>query len=454
LNVKDLAIDSALFNSLYRTGMRARGAWLARRGGQWRALGARMRALRAAPSHEHSAGDIALARSWLAWGCREDRGRLLNVSDNRWLAAFLATPEAEALRNHFSGCPMHHRIRLREPNDENRERQGNLLVLKEYDASTGEKGALLLSYSEALRRFPAMFDIGAMASRYAFVLEPSSWGYEDPGFFLYVGADMDVVVEAPWRRDYQFVLELESNLHPIRIGAGDWVDPAIFSSGPAHAERKFDVVVVSSWSPWKRHEDLFRAAAKLKRSGTTLQIALIGYPLGWTQEKIVQLIRRYELQEQCTLFESISPAEVARVVGDSRAYVLLSRREGANKALYEAIFCDTPVVVYEKHRGVNTDMVREGVGTLYQDGRLHEALLRILQHGADFTPKAWAESYSGYRNATDAVNTALRNLSERRGLPWTRDIGAKRNAPDIMYASPRETDRFEGEYAKLVQYLR
>jgi glycosyltransferase involved in cell wall biosynthesis len=454
LNVKDLAIDSALFNSLYRTGMRARGAWLARRGGQWRALGARMRALRAAPAHEHSAEDMALARSWVEWGCRDRQGRLLDIGDNRWLAAFLGTPEAEALRNHFSKCAMHHRIRLREPNDEDRERQGNLLVLKEYDPSSGEKGALLLSYSEALRRFPAMFDIGRMAARYAFVLEPSSWGYEDPAFFLYIGADADVVVQAPWRRDYHFILELQTNLHPIRIGAGDWVDPAIFSSGRARAERRFDVVVVSSWSPWKRHEDLFRAAAKLKRDGTILQIALVGYPLGWTQEKIVQLIRRYQLQDHCTLFESITPAEVAQVVGDSRAYVLLSRREGANKALYEAMFCDTPVVVYENHRGVNTDMVRQGVGTLYQDGRLHEALLRILNRGEDFTPRAWAESYSGYQNATDEINAVLQRMSQTRGLPWTRDIGAKRNAPDIMYASSRETDRFEGEYRELEQYLR
>ena len=221
-------------------------------------------------------------------------------------------------------------------------------------------------------------------------------------------------------RDFQFLRELRSNIHPVRIGAGDWVDPDVFSSTVSRGRRRFHVVVVSSWSPWKRHRDLFEAAAELKRRGTVLKIALVGYPLVWDQARIEGLIDRFGLRAQCTIFDSIPQTEVARIVGDSEAYALLSRREGANRALYEALFCDTPVVVFAGHRGVNTDMVRTGVGALFDAGGLGDALLSVLMNQGAFRPLEWARANSGYANSTAALNTVLKEMSERRGLPHSR----------------------------------
>lgn len=452
--VKGVVLESPFVTAAYRAGSVARADAYAVVGRRWEAVSARFRALRASPAREHSARTMQGVRRQLAAGCRDRASHLVPLRDNRWLTEFLRTAEADRLRARFTGWPDHHRVRMREPNDENPLRQGDLILLKRYDPATGEKGVIMLKYTQSLWRFPAMFDIAALAARYAFVLEPSSWGYEDPGFFLYAGSDADVVVQAPWRRDYEFITHLDSNLEGVRIGAGDWVDPAIFSSDKPAAERRFDIVAVSSWSALKRHEDLFRAAASLKAQGRVLQIALIGYPVDWTQEKIRQLARKYGIEAQCTILESVPQRVVAEVVGDSRLYVLMSRREGANRALYEALWCDTPVAVFDGHRGVNTDIIREGVGTLYDAKGLDAAIARVLDHPERYHARGWAEEHTGYRNSTLALNEVLRRRALARGLPWTEGLAEKINAPDMVYANPADVARFADEYESLLPFLR
>ncbi len=452
--IKGVVLDSRHVTAAYRAGSLARASAFAVLGRRWKSATARLRALRASGVREHSPRTMQAVRNQLDWGCRDTGGALRDIGANRWLAEFLQTPEAGHLRGRFSSWPDHHRVRMREPNDENPRRQGDLILLKRYNPATGEKGVIMLKYTQSLWRFPAMFDLPALAVRYAFVLEPSSWGYEDPGFFLYVGADIDVVVQSPWSRDYAFIDQLHSNLEPVRIGAGDWVDPQVFSSTkPAH-ERRFDVVAVSAWSALKRHEDLFRAVAALEASGRTLQIALIGYPVDWTQDKIRKLACKYGIEDRCTIYEAVPQSVVAEVVGDSRLYVLMSRREGANRALYEALWCDTPVAVFDAHRGVNTDIIRGEVGTLYDAAGLDAAIARVLDAPARYHPRAWAERNTGYRNSTVALSALLRRHAVARGLPWTEDLAEKINAPDMLYANPLDVERFAGEYDSLLPFLR
>jgi glycosyltransferase involved in cell wall biosynthesis len=452
--IKGAVLDSPHVTAAYRAGSLARAGALAVLGRRWKAISARLRAMRASSARIHSTGAMASVREQLDWGCRNAAGQLVPLRDNRWLATFLRSADAARLRARFDGWPEHHRVRMREPNDENPQRQGDLIVLKRYDPATGEKGAIMLKYTLSLWRFAAMFDVAALAERYAFILEPSSWGYEDPGFFLYAGSDVDVVVQSPWRRDYEFIVGLESNLAAVRIGAGDWVDPRIFSPKKAARDRSYDLVAVSAWSALKRHEDLFRAVAALRAQGRTLRVALIGYPVDWTQAKIRQLAARYGIEDSCTIFEAVPHSVVADVVGDSRLYVLMSRREGANRALYEALWCDTPVAVFDAHRGVNTDIIRDEVGTLYDADGLTAAIARVLDDPDRFHARAWAERNTGYHNSTVALNATLRQLAAARGLPWRSDLAEKINAPDMVYVNSSDVERFATEYDSLRRFLR
>jgi glycosyltransferase involved in cell wall biosynthesis len=212
--------------------------------------------------------------------------------------------------------------------------------------------------------------------------------------------------------------------------------------------------MVAAWDPLKRHELLFDAIAQLKgQRGRPLRLALIGYPLGWTREPIENLLSRYGLTDDCEIFERIPHAEVSRIVGESRVSLLLSRQEGSNRSVYESMFCGTPVIVYSHHRGINLDHVNEQTGLLADDDELVSAINTIIDQPKRFNPRGWANENIGYQNATRRVNEALKNNAGRRGLPWTRDIVAKRNAPNLRYGQAGQYKDFDAEYDRLCEFL-
>jgi glycosyltransferase involved in cell wall biosynthesis len=383
---------------------------------------------------------------------RDDQ--LLPAAENRLHLEFIRSEKARELRRVYGAFPLEHRVRLRFPNDNDPERQGDLIVVKAYDATTGERGVMLVKYSEAILAMAAVYDLGALASRYMLVLEPSWWGYQDARFFLYLGSDLDVLVQSPRQEDFDFVASLQTNLVPLRVGAGEWGDSGVFHPRAAGKDATYDVVMVAAWDPFKRHEVFFRAAAKLKRErGRALRFALIGYDMGWSREPIERLLRQYDLQCDCTIYENIRHEEVARVVAESRVSLLLSQREGANKAAYESMFCGTPVIVYRHQCGVNREHVNARTGMLADDDELADAINYVLDHAEDFDPRSWALENAGYPNATTKINAALAEMAGHRGCPWTTDIVAKKNAPNLRYADAGVYKDYAAEYERLSDFL-
>jgi glycosyltransferase involved in cell wall biosynthesis len=381
-------------------------------------------------------------------------GKLLPAAENRLRLEFIHSEKAREVRNIYGAFAPEHRVRLRFPNDDDPERQGDLIILKSYDPHTGERGVLLIKYSEAILAMPAMFDLGALAAQYTLVLEPSSWGYQDSRFFPYLGSDLDVLVQSPRAADFEFIEQLSTNLRPVRVGAGEWGDPSVFRPRAAAKAAAYDVVMVAAWDPLKRHEVFFRAASVLKEErGLRLRIALVGYDLGWTREQIEELLHEYDLERQCTIFENIAHGGVAEVVADSKVSLLLSHREGANKAIYESMFCGTPIIVYRNQCGINLDHVNAQTGLLANDDELPAAIIYVLEHPDHFDPRGWALQNAGYANATSTINAALREMSYRRGLPWTNDIVAKKNAPNLRYAQTEIYRQFAEEYQRLHEFL-
>jgi len=379
---------------------------------------------------------------------------LLPAAGNRLRLEFVRSPKARELRQLYGSFPLDHRLRLRFPNDDDAERQGDLIILKPYNEATGERGVIMLMYSEAILATAAIYDLGALASRYMFVIEPSWWGYQDARFLLYLGSDLDVLVQSPRRADFEFVADLKTNLVPVRVGAGEWGDPSVFCPRSETREATYDAVMVAAWDPLKRHEVFFRAAVRFKQEhGRALRMALVGYDLGWNREAIERLLRQYDLERDCTIFEDIPHAEVARIVADSCVSLLLSHREGANRAIYESMFCGTPIIVYRHQCGVNLDHVNASTGLLADEEELAGAIKRVLDHPEDFDPRAWAMQHAGYPNANKKINTALSEMARHRGHPWTEDIAAKKSAPNLRYAEAGLYKQFAAEYDGLGAYL-
>ncbi len=251
--LKELAGSSTLLVHGYAGMMSARAAWGAVRGRPLEATHHLLRALRAVGSEGFGRWRHERLRRLVAGFCAEADGRLAPVAGNRLLSAFQQGDRARAIRARFTRLSLDHRVRLRFPREpEDPERQGDLIVLKPFDRDTGERGVLLVNYTEGIDRFAAVFDVSALAGRYQIVLEPSSWGYEDLTFLRYLGRDLDVIVQAPWRRDFEFIRDLRSNLRPTRIGAGDWTDPGVFRPKQGGSD--------ASTSPWYR--------AGIRSSGT------------------------------------------------------------------------------------------------------------------------------------------------------------------------------------------
>jgi glycosyltransferase involved in cell wall biosynthesis len=374
------------------------------------------------------------------------------VAENAFLRDWAASPEAARTRARFAAYPPEDRVRLRIPRpDSPAARPGDLLVLKAHDPATGEPGVLLVTYHDAIGFLPQVFDLAALASRYVLVLEPSTWGYMDERFLPYLGADLDVVVEAQSRPDFEFVAGLASNLAPSRLGAGDWVDPALFAPRPGTA-RAIDVAMVAAWDPLKRHRLLLDVLARLRARGRRLATALVGYAWTWDRAKVERLVRRRGLADQVTFHEKVPHPEVARILADARVSLLLSKREGANRAIYESWFCDTPTVVYRHHRGVNLDHAGEPkAGLLADDGELERALLDVVDGTRAFAPRAWALEHTGCHVALARLEAECRALALRRGRPWTRGLAA-RHAGGYLHEADRL--RLAPEQERLANYLR
>lgn len=427
-------------------------AFRARQTGRARRAAARGRLLEAAAcllrGWKHAGGERLPPAAEALWqrllgAARDAQGRLRPARENPFLAAWAASPEAQAERRRRAEHPLEDRVRLRTPRaDAPPTRPGDLLLLKEpgpVDAAgrAAERGVLLVTYHAGIGLLPMVFDLAALAPRFTLVLEPSTWGYMDARFLPYLGADVEALVEAQCPPDHAWIEGLGSNLAATTLGAGDWADPDLFRPSPGPA-RRHDVCMVAAWDALKRHALLFDALAALKRRGRRLTASLVGYRLDWGPEQVERLARRAGVRDQVTLLDKVPQAEVARQLADARVSVLLSRREGANRALYESWFCDTPTVVHRHHRGVNLAHAgRPEVGLLADDHELPEALLAAVDHPERFAPRAWALAHTGCHVATRRLEQHLALLAERAGRPFTRGL-ALRAAGGLVRAADHE----------------
>lgn len=355
-------------------------------------------------------------------------------------------------RREFRSYGPDHEVRLRLPREDNDpQREGDLMVLKP-PISGGEKGVLMVMYSPSIAKFAGIFDLESLASSYRIVLEPSTWGYQDPDILLFLGLSTEVVVQAQYGPDFEFVERVGGNLVPIRVGAGDWADPSRFNINENIAKR-FDLVMVASWLKLKRHQLLFRALAEL--GDEIRSVALVGMPSdGRTRKDVEYEARRAGVLDKLVWFESIPHVEVCQVIQQSRASLMLSSREGASRVIYESLFCDVPIIISDCNVGVNREHVNSSTGLVAKDEDLASAISQVLSGVHEFSPRAWALQNTGYSNSTRKLQAVLRAAAERRGEPWTQDICGKISAPNLRYARREDWELAQPWYLDLRQHLR
>jgi hypothetical protein len=152
------------------------------------------------------------------------------------------------------------------------------------------------------------------------------------------------------------------------------------------------------------------------------------------------------------IVESVPAADVARLVALSKVFVFLSRKEGDNKALVEAMFANVPVIVYEGTIGGATSRVNAQTGVLTSDAALPATIRSMLARYRDFAPRAWAVTHTGALAATRVVDEALR-ASAAEGT-YRSPIVVKTNAPNLAYLDPGDRPRFAADYRFIRSCLR
>jgi len=354
-------------------------------------------------------------------------------------------------RNTYSSFPVEDRLRIRLPKSSSPpERQGDLLIMKPYIGKR-EKGVIYIAFDETVDKFFAFYNVDQMAQDYRFVFEPSAWGYQQVRMYLLRGLDTEVIVESQYKQDFEYIEKLGGSLHPIRLGAGDWVDPDIFSSGK-RTEKKYDLVMVANWLKWKRHKLLFQAMQQL---GDEIgRVALIGYSLdGSTSDEIRQIASKYDVLRKIDIYENISASEVAGILRSAKAGIMLSKKEGANRGIYECFFSDTPVILTSSNIGVNRDHLNESTGMLANEHELCNVIRVMCQKYDQFHPRDWAIQHTGWKNSTNRLNKFLREIALHQQENWTRDIFFHKNAPLPLYVDENHRLEADNEIKRLEKYL-
>lgn len=373
-------------------------------------------------------------------------------SRNSILTSYIASPASQKCRDLFTSFGHQYLIRMKYPKEvHDPGRQGDLIILKPYKGPK-EKGVLFIQYDEGVQRFASLFDVEKMARFYRFVIEPSTSGYQNVMFFLLHGLETDVVFEAQFEPDYNYVNDVGGNFKPIRLGAGDWADPGLFEDGTKEP-KEYDVVMIANWLSWKRHDLFFKSLAQVKQF--IKKVAVIGYPIeGRTLEDVRKECLKFKVDDLVDFYEKIPSAKVGEILRKSKTGILLSKDEGANRGIYECFFSGVPIILTNENRGVNRDHINPMVGLLASDTELPNVILKMINEYSSFKPREWALNNTGFVNSTQKLNIFLKELSLGAGENWTADIYTKHNSPHARFAYKEEQMLADEAVAHLGPFLR
>jgi glycosyltransferase involved in cell wall biosynthesis len=300
----------------------------------------------------------------------------------------------------------------------------DLIVLA--PASADQKGVVLFKYTRTFDAVVALFDLSRLMERYIIVLEPSWVGYCDPSILMFLSNGNPVFVQCFTDEDRQFVAKLCPPLVPVPLGPADWADVHLFTPGQV-VVRRYDLVMVANWALHKRHATLFRALAKIRER--EIRVLLIGFPwAGRTADDIRREAASMKNENvHIDIVENLPQTEVAACLTQCKVFVFLSRKEGDNKALVEAMLAGVPVIVYD-------------------DEQLPEKILYMLDHCDEFTPRSWALEHTGSETATRILNEVIRRTVAEAGGRYSRTIVEKTNSPNLTYKDPGVRRKFDSDY--------
>lgn len=320
----------------------------------------------------------------------------------------------------------------------------NMLVVKSFKEN--EKGVIILKYGEVFEALFTIYNIPKIIERYYLVFEMSWSGSCDPCYLMYWDSTNSVFVQTPEQKDYFFLERLHCNIRPIKLGSGDWVDPTLFQPN-ATFQKPYDVAMVAHWGKLKNHRVLFKALRRIQREITLL---LIGFPWGGrTKEDILneysELLGK-KSNITLDLRENLAHADVMTLLIQAKMQILLTSKEGGNKAIPEGLFLNVPAIVYDRNKGGTREKINGQTGILSSFGNLHRNIEFMLENYGRFRPREYVLKTTGSAISTRILNDKIKCVSLETNGSWTCDILEKVNSPSLKLKDESCSDLFVKDY--------
>ena len=302
-----------------------------------------------------------------------------------------------------------------------------------------EKGVLIVTFTETSRFFFYYVNCRKLLKLFYIVLEPSSSGYCDPDILFWTAFPQSpVIVQATERRDFHFLKSLKKNLIPVPFGASDWCDYRIFRP-IANVKKIFDAVYVANFNPVKRVHFLLRKLGKSRIKDYRLALVLARW--GGRESDIYELVNYYRLVQKIQIYVDLSQQEVNEVLNRSKVNMLLSKKEGSNRSIFEGFFANVPAILLSNNIGVNKSYINEKTGRLVEEKDFVKNLLFFRSNWHKYKPREWAMANISPIATTNKLNRLIQRLAEENGEPWRSDLVPKVNAPEVNYLYKKDKER-------------
>lgn len=312
-------------------------------------------------------------------------------------------------------------------------RRALVLQPPDFELNAIKKGVLLITFTETFLFFHTCIDVERLLRYFRVVLEPSWSGYCLPEVLLWAQHKQPIIVEASEPRDRRFLQALGSSLIPIPIGASDWIDHRIFR--PLSLPKDYDVIYVANLSPIKRVHVYFRALKALISKGRSVRAALVLSSWGGAKSTFEQLLDLYALRDRIDVFMNLKQPNLNELLNRSKVSVLLSKKEGSNRTLFESMFADVPVLLLRDNIGVNKDYINEHTGLLVSEEELPDAIERLGRMSQRLSPRSWAINNIAPEITTRVLQNLLDTRIPRDGAT-TSPLWIKVNSPEATYMDP------------------
>lgn len=329
---------------------------------------------------------------------------------------------------------------------------GIVTVIK--SPSENEKGVLVLNYSYYFLLFKKFYEVEEIAKNYIIILEPSWAGLCEISILSYASSNSDTYVMCYERRDLDFINALNCAIIPLEIGPSWFVNHTKFS--PIKNKRDIDILMVAAWTSFKRHGAFFKAISSIKSKIRDPKVVLVGYPVDLEKITILELAEYYGIADCLEIYESVTHNEVSALLNRSKINVLWSKFEGNNRAIIEAMFCNTVVIMREGHNyGECYDFINQKTGMFANEKNLLDCIVDVISNYSDYSPREYVIQNRSCLEATKIMNQVISENELASGRNWTRDLVVKVNElhqMDYFDTSVRAT--FKKDYTNIQKLLR